>query len=318
MEKSTIGTAYLSNHYRPKLFKPIFLPYISSLLYRQIIMLPISWNLIDLIRSSNTRRGQNSDEILTKYWFLGRNELLSYIFIFTNTLGIIHYYYGTKWSSYLNEIYFYFYHFVGLVTFAHNFLPFTDLPTASLSKVYSDYWDVSNYVFFVNFVWCYVLENPLYKKFNIGKMIWFYGFMMLFVTRLGSVTATEKTTDASYRNMMLSVGGFLAHLLAYSINTLVIFLSSTCRSEARKTELETYAKDLEDFETYFIKTFMDDENVNYQKAKLMFNFRDYDDYHEMRAVIWTKPLRWINPITAVLMAAAYVGTITYSTYDHFN
>jgi hypothetical protein len=110
----------------------------------------------------------------------------------------------------------------------------------------------------------------------------------------------------------------LAYLLAYSINTLVIFLSSICRSEARKTELETYAKDLEDFETYFIKTFMDDENVNYQKAKLMSNFRDYDDYHEMRAVICTKPLRWINPITAVLMAATYIGTVTYKTYYHYN
>jgi GH43 family beta-xylosidase len=63
---------------------------------------------------------------------------------------------------------------------------------------------------------------------------------------------------------------------------------------------------------------MDDENVNYQKAKLMFKFRDYDDYGEMRAVIWTKPLRWINPITAVLMAAAYCGTIVYKTYDHYN
>lgn len=223
MEKSTIGTAYLSNQYRPKLFKPIFLPYISSLVYRQIIMLPVLWNLVHLIRDSNDRRGHAIDVMSTKYWFPGRNELLSYIFIFTNTLGIIHYYYGTKWSTYLNEIYFYFYHFVGLITFAHNFLPFTDVPTPSLGKVYSDYWDVSNYVFFVNFLWCYIFENPLYNKFSIGKMVWFYGFMMLFVLRLGSVTASEKLTDASYRNMMLSVWAFLAHLLAYAINSLVVF-----------------------------------------------------------------------------------------------
>ena len=91
----------------------------------------------------------------------------------------------------------------------------------------------------------------------------------------------------------------MTHSLGYLLNTLIVWLNRVCKSEAKKQEQIIYDNELEEFQNNFISSYVDHKSIAYQKAKLTLNFRDYDDYYEMRPIIWTKPLRWINSITSL-------------------
>lgn len=56
----------------------------------------------------------------------------------------------------------------------------------------------------------------------------------------------------------------------------MLFLYSKCRPSKIKKRETQYDKDLVEFENKFNRTFVDFNNIFYQKIKLAFKIKDYD------------------------------------------
>lgn len=187
-----------------------------SLIFRLFIAMPILWNILSLMIDNNKLLAVHSapkDESLE--WYTKRKQELCMIFILNIVVGLIHYYFGTKWSSYLNNSYFYLNHFTALTTFSHNMLPILEEFYFKNGKsIINDYWTLTNWIFFVYFFYVYFLENAGFKFFSVGRIMWFYGIMVYLILQIGELGIESSKLDKkkSFRNTLVSVLFIAAHV----------------------------------------------------------------------------------------------------------
>lgn len=153
MTQTAKQIVYLSKQYRPRMFKPIFLPIWFSQIYRQLINIPVIYEFLYTWTLTDHKWKYYSEEYPS---IIDRNRVFSILFCFVNQIGLLHYFYGSKWSSALNRVYFYQNHFTAQTLMAQNCLIIVYMPAWA---DWSYFFMISNFVFTVNFVYVYVFEN---------------------------------------------------------------------------------------------------------------------------------------------------------------